>query len=284
MKITEKQAIVQQLREYCELKGSQNKAAATIKGVSSATLSQVLNEKWELITDEMWRNIASQIGYDARKWVVVETEGYSIMSTVLKDAQNNSETFAIVGNAGCGKTQAIDVYARRNKNVYVLSCTGFWTLKYMLQRILKTMGVEYRGCTIIELAEEVEYQLKRNGKSVLIFDEADKLKEGPFNYLITLYNTLNHHCGVVLCATRHLEKRINRGASRNKEGYEEIKSRMGGKCIQLPIVSVEDIYSVCLANGVCDESVIDNIVDDSGNDIRRVRRLIHAHKQSLIAI
>ena len=34
MKTTEKQAIAARLKEYCENKGSQNKAAATLKGVS----------------------------------------------------------------------------------------------------------------------------------------------------------------------------------------------------------------------------------------------------------
>ena len=41
MKTTEKQAIAARLKEYCENKGSQNKAAATLKGVSPATLSQL---------------------------------------------------------------------------------------------------------------------------------------------------------------------------------------------------------------------------------------------------
>ena len=83
MKTTEKQAIAARLKEYCENKGSQNKAAATLKGVSPATLSQMLNGNWELITEEMWRNVAAQIGYDARQWIIVQTEGYNRMYKLL---------------------------------------------------------------------------------------------------------------------------------------------------------------------------------------------------------
>ena len=68
MRKLEKEQIADQLRQYCELKGSQNKAASSLRGVSAATLSQMLNENWELITEEMWRNVAVQIGHDDRQW------------------------------------------------------------------------------------------------------------------------------------------------------------------------------------------------------------------------
>ena len=57
MKDTEKQAIADLLKAYCDLKGSQNKAAASLNAVSAATISQIFNGNWELITDEMWRTI-----------------------------------------------------------------------------------------------------------------------------------------------------------------------------------------------------------------------------------
>ena len=49
MKDTEKQAIADLLKAYCDLKGSQNKAAASLNAVSAATISQIFNGNWELI-------------------------------------------------------------------------------------------------------------------------------------------------------------------------------------------------------------------------------------------
>ena len=106
MKQNEKEAIAAKLRAYVETKESQNAAAKSLRGVSAATVSQILNGKWELIADDMWRTVASQIGYDPRKWVVIETEGYARMTQVLTDAQHNSLVMAVVGDAGCGKSQA----------------------------------------------------------------------------------------------------------------------------------------------------------------------------------
>lgn len=56
--------IAKAVQMYCARYGSQNKAAASIKGVSSATISQMINGKWELIKDEMWRNVAQCGGTD----------------------------------------------------------------------------------------------------------------------------------------------------------------------------------------------------------------------------
>ncbi len=90
MRTEEKLLIKQTLAAYCEQKGSQKKAANSLRGVSAATVSQVLNDNWELITDDMWRNIATQIGYDPNRWVIVETRGYRRMTQLLSDAQAHS--------------------------------------------------------------------------------------------------------------------------------------------------------------------------------------------------
>ena len=46
----EKTNISAALREYCAQKGSQNKAANSLDGVSSATISKMLAGEWELTT------------------------------------------------------------------------------------------------------------------------------------------------------------------------------------------------------------------------------------------
>ena len=54
-------------REFKSLRwlkyGSQNKAAQSLVGISAATVSQLLKGNWDNVSDEMWKNVASQIGY-----------------------------------------------------------------------------------------------------------------------------------------------------------------------------------------------------------------------------
>lgn len=280
MKKTEKQAIAEKLQAYVESKESQNKAAKTLKGVSPATVSQVLNGNWELISEDMWRTIATQIGYDARKWAVVQTEGYNEMYEVLSDAQENALVFAVIGDAGCGKSQAIKVYGERNRNTLVLSCSEYWNRKQFLVELLRSLGVDAAGCTVVDMMADAVHQLKRRDGVLLVLDEADKLSDQILYFFITLYNQLEDHIGIVLCATQHLEKRITKGVRNNRKGYREIYSRIARKFVQMPAVNASDIAAVCMANGITDKKTINEIVDDSDCDLRRVKRLVFAAKQS----
>ena len=64
MEITmkEKNAVSERLRAYVAKYPSQTKAAGSLKGVSVGTVSNILNGRYENISDEMFRNVASQVG------------------------------------------------------------------------------------------------------------------------------------------------------------------------------------------------------------------------------
>ena len=63
MESIKKQNIATALSTYCERYESQTRAANSLKNVSAATISQMVNGKWDMIKDDMWRNVAAQIGH-----------------------------------------------------------------------------------------------------------------------------------------------------------------------------------------------------------------------------
>ena len=278
MKQTEKEAIAAKLRTYVDSKESQNAAAKSLRGVSAATVSQILNGNWDLISDDMWRTVGNQIGYDPRNWVVIETEGYRRMTQVLTDAQRYSLVMAVTGDAGCGKSQAIKVYAGSNRNVIALSCSEYWNRKEFLGELLQSLGTEPGGSTVADMMREAIRQLKRREGVLIVLDEADKLSDQVLHFFITIYNKLEDTVGIVLCATQYLKKRIERGVVNNRKGYKEIYSRIGRKFIPMPVVNRGDIKAVCTANGLEDRREIERIIDDADNDLRRVKRLVCALK------
>lgn len=278
MKQTEKEAIAAKLRTYVDSKESQNAAAKSLRGVSAATVSQILNGNWDLISDDMWRTVGNQIGYDPRNWVVIETEGYRRMTQVLTDAQRHSLVMAVTGDAGCGKSQAIKVYAGSNRNVIALSCSEYWNRKEFLGELLQSLGTEPGGSTVADMMREAIRQLKRREGVLIVLDEADKLSDQVLHFFITIYNKLEDTVGIVLCATQYLKKRIERGVVNNRKGYKEIYSRIGRKFIPMPVVNRGDIKAVCTANGLEDRREIERIIDDTDNDLRRVKRLVCALK------
>ena len=275
MEKIEREKVVIALRKYCERYEGQNKASASLKGVSSATVSQMLNGNWELIKDEMWRNVSSQIGYKGDKWQAVETVNFRTITALLKEAQENALVMAVIGRAGSGKTFALKHYTDNNKKVYLLRCNNHWKMKQFLSEILSALGRESAGRTECEMMQEAVRYLKMQPNPLLILDEADKLKDYVLCSLITLYNELEDECGIVLCATGYLETRLTRGNPK-KQGYEELWSRIGRKCIELKGVTASDITRICEMNGIVEKKTIDLVLGDSEGDLRRVKRKVYA--------
>lgn len=276
IKEEEKLEIRDRLVSYCEQKGSQNKGANSLNGVSAATVSKIINGDWALINEVMWRSIAAQIGVKQKSWNIVETRDFKTLAGLFADAQENAMVMAVCGEAGSGKTLAIRHYAESNPNVFVLSCNEYWNRKLFLQELLKEMGRNPNGDTVGEMMSSIVGNLKKLQDPVIIMDEADKLSDQVMYFFITLYNQLEDHCAIVMVATDYLEKKIKRGLRLNKKGYKEIYSRIGRKFIMLKGVGINDITEVCIANGVTAKGDIKSVIEDCDGDLRRVKRRCHA--------
>ena len=100
----EKQQIAARLKEYCEKMGSQNKAARSLNGISTATVSKMLTGQWDTISDELWRGVAAQIGHDTSAWQIVKTGAYRRMEFLMEQAKAERLAIAIPGVAPGGAT------------------------------------------------------------------------------------------------------------------------------------------------------------------------------------
>lgn len=281
MTTEQKKQIAHQLRAYCEQKGSQNKAANSLNGVSSATISKVLNGSWETIADDMWRSIAAQIGVltggtENKGWQVVKTRAYDVMTFTLTSVQADSLTAAVIGGAGIGKTEAIKNYTAAGRNVYHMVCSEYWNRRTFMAKLLQNMGATVGGTTVSDMMDNIVDTLKRKESPMIVLDEADKLSDQVLYFFISLYNQLEDQCGIILTATSNLKARIEKGLRLNRKGYAEIYSRIGRKFVELPLPDSEDVARVCVANGVKDTKAINRIVDESDSDLRRVKRSVWA--------
>ena len=272
----EKEMIRVRLGEYCEMKGSQKRAATSLVGVSPATVTQIVTGKWELINEKMWRSIAAQIGVKQTRWNIVETRNYKALSEIFADAQENALVLAVCGEAGTGKSLTAAHYGAENPNVYVLACSEYWNRKTFLRELLRVMGKNPAGDTVGDMVDDVVMALKRRENPLIILDEADKLSDQVMFFFITFYNKLEDYCGIVLMATDYLEKKVRRGLRLNKKGYKEIYSRIGRRFMAMPGLSATDISDVCRANGVEGLREIETVKKDCEGDLRRVKRKCHA--------
>lgn len=272
----EKIAIVDLLRNYVEQKGSQNKAAAALK-VSGAVVSHLLNGNWEPYTDDMFRKIGAQIGFNSKEWHFADTTNSTDILENLADAKQNSLVLTFIGHAGAGKSATTKKFASENKNVFRIECGQYWDRKYFLSEILAQMGVRDVEPKVAYMMRAIVEQLKKLDKPQLIIDEVDKLDDKVLLFLITFYNELFTHCSIIILATNFLKKRIDDGMRLRKKGYEEIKSRYGTYII-LEDTSAKDVKLICEANGLDDNRSINAISANSRGDLRKVYNAVIASR------
>lgn len=272
-----KKEILRLTTDRIKVEGSQNKYARS-KAISEATMSNFMKEKWETISDEMWRKLAAACGYSDDSWQLAETAAFRDFTELIQDAQYNANVYAIIGTAGLGKSATANFYTSNTPNSYWLECDEFWNKKQFLSELLQSMGRNADGMTAYEMMVELKNHVTKLDSPVIILDEVDKLKDEVLYFFISLYNRLQGQCGIILCATDFLEKRIKKGLRLNRKGYKEIYSRLGRKFIELPEPASIDIALICRANGIEDKATIKTIIQDAESDLRRVKKLVHKHK------
>ena len=85
------------------------------------------------------------------------------------------------------------------------------------------------------MMDDIIDTLKRKENPLVVLDEADKLSDQVLYFFISLYNQLEGHCGIILCATNFLDKRIKKGLRTKRHlcgkrcySYERHQPHSGG--------------------------------------------------------
>jgi len=248
---------------------SQNKVA-TKAGVSSATISQIINGNHELIADEMWRKVKSNLNISTG-WKIAPTKNLKGLTSLLESAKNRKLSIAIAYNAGAGKSSAYRLFSRTQGNVIYIECKNYWSKKSYVKNLLKACGIRPYGTTE-EMIETFIDHVKAMNAPILIIDQFDKLKDPSMDLFMDFYNELEDNCAFVVSGVPALEKRIVRGVQHDKIGYRELYSRVGRKFIKLDPISLSDVGLICKANGVESKEDIQYIYNNCEGDIRRVRK------------
>lgn len=263
-----------------------NRAAESLQGVSSATVSQLCNGKYELISDEMFVRIATQIDFAFDSWNLHEGKTFKEITFTLSDAQAYKNVTWIVGDAGCGKTTAAIEYRRTHRNVFYILCSEDMRRSDFVREIAKQVGAPTDTTNLRDMLENAISMISFLGNPLLIFDEGDKLTDSVFNYFISIYNRLEGHAGIVFLSTDYIKRRMDAGLRYNKKGYKEINSRIGRRFFDVSPTEENDIYAICQANNLTDRADIEEVLKDakrSDNDLRRVKRCIHRQKRIIEA-
>ncbi|HBG41160.1 MAG TPA: DNA transposition protein [Porphyromonadaceae bacterium] len=273
------------LEKYCERYSSRNSAAQSLKNVSSSTISSVLNGKWENISDIMWKSIRTQVSPSNRDWEIVETPTFKDVTFVLKNAQEERSMTWLVAPAGSGKSTAAEVYRQQNKNVIYVLCDEDMKKSDLANEMGRAAGLRINTqrrsrekiMMVIDAIAEMDNPL-------IIFDEGDKLVDNILYYFITIYNHLRGKAGIVFLSTSYMQRRMEHGLRYDRKGFQELQSRIGRKFYEAERTSANDVYTICMANGITDQKAIDIVIKDASQcdfDLRRVDTKVRAMRKKL---
>lgn len=286
---TTKEAIKQELTNYCANVGSDNKAAKAL-GISNAYISHIKAGKWEVISEDMWRKISKLLNMKlSEEWVHADTTQYVNISNMFYDAQKYANVYGITCEPGTCKTHTLDRYSKSCKNVFYVKCQRHTTDRVFLASILKTMGIRNAMVSSTGCLVQMTNQIERLDAPLIIIDEIEKVSNDVLLLFIDIYNACENKAGLIMLGTPNLSHRIEKGVANNKVGFNEILSRVGGKFVAVPPPSRKDATLVIRANGITDPVDINYILNDFGDgaetyDLRRIKRLVHKVKLSREAV
>ncbi|WP_066435495.1 ATP-binding protein [Chryseobacterium sp. CCH4-E10] len=252
----QKSAIVIAIDTEKERLGSYGQVATKAE-VSTATISQMRNQNWELIKDEMWLKVGKALGYNDTEWQIAETINYKKVTKICNDAKAYNLFMIITDKAGIGKSAPLKSYAQGNVDtgVFYIRCRE-WAKREFLTELCTMLGID-TGKSYMHVDKlgmrVVEFFRKRTGiKPLLIVDEADKLKDSALRWFIHLYNETEDEMSLIIAGTPHLEHRITKGVKLKKLGFDELESRFGRAYINLMGATLDCTKKICSANGITD--------------------------------
>lgn len=286
MNDTTKKNIADRLAERLKAKGTDGKplgqkAFGAQHRISGGTINYVLNGKWALIADKMWQKLSAAVGFHTSDWKPAETRDFRAITGFCAVAQADGISLAISHEPGSGKTFALKQYEAAHPDVYYLQCADFWSKRYFLQEVYRSLGQDPGEMTCVELSVSIVEQLRQRHSPLIIIDEVDKLRDNVLMFFIELYNKLNGICGFVLVGAPYFKDQLENGARRNKRGYREVYSRIGRRFMELRGANRKDVAAICSANAMHDSDAIAElwaeVAGEAVVDLRRVEREVQKY-------
>ena len=279
----QKEKTRERLARYVQRYPSLNMAAASLKDISPASVSNILQRKWNLIGEKMWQRLEAQLVRN-EGWQIYATKAYRDMTLYLGIAQEESRVIWVAAPAGIGKSTAAGSYAALHRNVFRMTCSSDMGKTDFVHELASLVGVRTNGLTVRASFAEILRHLVTIERPLLVFDEADKLPDSVMYYFISIYNALEDRAGIVFLSTDAIRNRIRRGVLRGKKGYDELESRICRSYVDLTPVSSAEVEQICLVNGLQANEGISRVKSEGGkygNDLRRVKSCVRTELRRL---
>lgn len=214
------------LKVLMDTKGISLTAVSRALGLSAATMSQWLAEKYPGKASEIEQAVKSFIERQKEKndapglrIKFVDTFVSKKVFEVARICHLDGDIGVLFGDAGLGKTDAVVEYNRQNPDVILLVANLGYTAKVLFRKLHRKLGMDGAG-NIEDMYDDVVSKLKGSGRLIII-DEAEHLPYRALELLRSVYD--NAGVGILLVGMPRLVANL-----RGKKGeYAQLYSRVG---------------------------------------------------------
>jgi DNA transposition AAA+ family ATPase len=208
---------------------SQNKIAAEID-FSGAALSQYLKGKYtgdnagieSALTGFLRRQNQNPKQENILFYPsgIVETQATKIVRSLANRAYQEGEICMICGEAGSGKTSAIEAYEFQNKGTIVITAEIAYTQRVLFTEIAEAIGEPANG-TVYSICKRIKSRLKGIRRTIII-DEAQLLPYTALEQLRSVFDACKF--GLLLVGTETLYGNIKGRQNQYSQLYSRVAS------------------------------------------------------------
>ncbi|SIO12085.1 DNA transposition protein, AAA+ family ATPase [Epilithonimonas zeae] len=233
--------ITEKLEDYLKKNEMSANEFSDSYNIPSNYISQIRNgkdfvmageDKKVMIHPKYYRQIAKSIGFKMEKeyWRTKVTPQFNQILGVLEDAKEFGYTNIIIGETGCGKSYLSDLFVKSYiKDAFKITVGSMDTISDLLDKICESLKIQSgtsKSKRIKDIIKKLT-SLKLEGyEPILIFDEAEYLKQSTLCNMKELHDHLNQHCGLILIGTDQLIKKLEQLRKKNKDGMPQFYSRI----------------------------------------------------------
>ncbi|WP_044213655.1 ATP-binding protein [Flammeovirga sp. OC4] len=275
----EKRAITHAMLEYQQKHDIKATAFNKLTGTGQYAY-HILNGNYKVgdsfISDRIFNRVRLFLSND----FLIENDNLDKTICCLKEALDFSEYRIICGHTGRGKTFAVKEFIKifPNANVFLITCDGDMTSKELVTEICLQMDINPVG-TVSRLRKEISKKLlKYDKKPLLIFDEAENLRQGVYATIKAIWDSVENLCGIVLVGATvkgqlycHWLEDMGR---RSKAHFDVFYSRFATDPLILEDMSDKDFDEICENYGVKKSHDVERIRASAKGDMRfAIKRL-----------
>ncbi len=276
MKKELKNQIISKLEDYLTLHKMSANVFCKKTGINANIMSSIRNGSetvnagngtTAVIADKYFEIIAEFIGLEIEKsyWDIVPTLQLQRILATLEDAKEFGYINPIIGETGCGKTIASNLFAKRHPNdCFVITVSSSDNIGDLMDKIIDSLKITTAKTKSKKLRAIVLHlrELKFSGyKPMLIFDEAEYMKQPALCSMKELYDNLHTICSIILVGTNQLINNLDKLRKKNKDGIPQLYRRIKFGIRFLPAIdktfkqflnTIEDKELVRFLCSICD--------------------------------